>query len=429
MENCLHLQDTAFSPNRPRLQPPSKLLGRARGMDQMLTADCWACVLHALHAAKASLCELLRASAACRTSRLAISLVREIWLNTTSECDARMLARFMSVHLVRVSCFDRDATLEETMRANPGTEQHPTRPNCLQYVGTLAPDTLHPVWHGGGVPAGPSDKVADQDMCRRLPYALCALPRLECVNVDSTIGVDLDSTPQQQHAFKEFLLAICAARCAGQLRSLRYIEHDCLDCERTASRHVFNGMLYKRIGEECLCADLLSGMPLENLIQYIEAHGLCADKADIVRSMVQRGEPLGELIQSSRASGIFCPSECGSYDVREEGVSSTIQVLNTSPHVPTYFDCCFCALVNSVACDPAIVILVEAGYRPSPALHEAAASGRLEKFMIIANIDDGEEDAPSEEVVEVRAKAAVAWVLGKRVDRLGVGVPTWALGE
>ena len=146
---------------------------------------------------------------------------------------------------------------------------------------------------------------------------------------------------------------------------------------------------------------------------------------DIVRSIVRRGEPLGELIQSKRASGIFCPSECGSYDVREEGVSSTIQVLNTSPHVPTYFDCCFCALVNSVACDPAIVILVEAGYRPSPALHEAAASGRLEKFMIIANIDDGEEDAPSEEVVEVRAKAAVAWVLGKRVDRLGVGVPTW----
>jgi len=146
---------------------------------------------------------------------------------------------------------------------------------------------------------------------------------------------------------------------------------------------------------------------------------------DIVRSIVRRGEPLGELIQSSRARGIFCPSECGKYDVREEGaLLSTIQVLNTSPHVPTYFDCCFCACVNSVACDPAIVILVEAGYRPSPALHEAAASGRLEKFMTLEYVD-GEQGAPSEKVIKVRAKAAVAWVLGKRVDRLGVEVPTW----
>ena len=166
----------------------------------MLTADCWACVLHALHAAKASLYELLRASATCRTSRLAISLVREIWLNTASECNTRMLARFMSVHLVRVTCFDRDATPEETMKANPGTEQHPTCPDYLQYVGALAPDTLpdYPLWQDGGFPAGPSDKVADQDMCHRLPYALCALPRLECVHVDSLIGSDLDSTPQQQ---------------------------------------------------------------------------------------------------------------------------------------------------------------------------------------------------------------------------------------
>ena len=406
----------------------------------MLTADCWACVLHALCAArtswleraahKASLCELLRASAACRTSRLAISLVREIWLNTASECNTRMLARFMSVHLVRVTCFDRDATPEETVKANPGTEQHPTRPDYLQYVGAaLSPDTLHSMWQGGGVPAGPSDKVADQDMCHRLPYALCALPRLECVNVDSLIGADLDSTPQQQHAFKEFLLAICAARCAGQLRSLRLVEHGFLDCERTASRmwpHVVNGMLLKHVfNEDCLCADLLRGMPLENLIQYIEAHGLCADVTDIVRSIVRRGEPLGELIQSKRASGIFCPSECGKYDVQEDGALSTIQVLNTSPHVPTYFDCCFCACANSVACDPAIVILVEAGYRPSPALHEAAASGRLEKFMTLENCVYGEQSAPSEKVIEVRAKAAVAWVLGKRVDRLGVEVPTW----
>ena len=405
--------------------PPVVLLRRTRGM---LTADCWACVLHALHAAKASLCELLRASAACRTSRLAISLVREIWLNTASECNTRMLARFMSVHLVRVTCFDRDATPEETMKANPGTEQHPTCPDYLQYVGALAPDTLpdYPLWQDGGFPAGPSDKVADQDMCHRLPYALCALPRLECVHVDSEIGSDLDSTPQQQHAFREFLLAICAARCAGQLRSLRLIEHDYLDCERTVLRHVFNGVLLKPVfNEDCLCADLLRGMPLENLIQYIEHHGLCADVTDIVRSIVRRGEPLGELIQSSRARGIFCPSECGKYEVQEEGAFSTIQVLNTSPHVPTYFDCCFCACVNSVACDPAIVILVEAGYRPSPALHEAAASGRLEKFMTLENYVDGERVAPSEKVIKVRAKAAVAWVLGKRVDRLGVEVPTW----
>ena len=113
-----------------------------------LTADCWACVLHALlcshdmrradvcRASRPSLCEQLRVSAVCRASRLAISLVREIWLKTAAECDARMLARFTSVHHVTIGCFERAATLEETMMANPGTEQHPSHPDMLQHVGT-----------------------------------------------------------------------------------------------------------------------------------------------------------------------------------------------------------------------------------------------------------------------------------------------------
>ena len=47
-----------------------------------------------------------------------------------------MLARFTSVHHVTIGCFERAATLEETMMANPGTEQHPSHPDMLQHVGT-----------------------------------------------------------------------------------------------------------------------------------------------------------------------------------------------------------------------------------------------------------------------------------------------------
>tara|TARA_B100000795_G_scaffold268426_1_gene255351 strand:+ start:1033 stop:1428 length:396 start_codon:yes stop_codon:yes gene_type:complete len=112
------------------------------------------------------------------------------------------------------------------------------------------------------------------------------------------------------------------------------------------------------------------------------------------------------------------------------------KVLNIFPHAPTYFDCCFVACVNSVASDPAIMVLVEAGYRPGPALHEAAASGRLEEFMIFRNVvDDTGSDLPpaargaisaaTEKAVKVRAKAAVAWVLGKRVGKPGVEAAAW----
>ena len=112
------------------------------------------------------------------------------------------------------------------------------------------------------------------------------------------------------------------------------------------------------------------------------------------------------------------------------------KVLNIFPHAPTYFDCCFVACVNSVAFDPAIMVLVEAGYRPGPALHEAAASGRLEEFMIFRNVvDDTGSDLPpaargaisaaTEKAVKVRAKAAVAWVLGKRVGKPGVEAAAW----
>ena len=297
-----------------------------------LTSDCWACVLHALlcshdmrradvcRASRPSLCEQLRVSAVCRASRLAISLVREIWLKTAAECDARMLARFTSVHHVSIGCFERAATLEETMMANPGTEQHVIHPDMLQYVGTESTGS-------GGINAGPNNKVADAEMARRLPFALCALPRLTCLDADFT-GDDLDCTPQQSHVFRELALTVCAARDAGQLRSLRYIGHGYLTCDASACRHDGVRTLPP---ESCLCAVLLRGMPLENLISYLDSHGLCADKAEIMRALVLRGEPLGKPVLSprARACGCWCPSECGAH-----GTQGLLHLLHSSPHSP-----------------------------------------------------------------------------------------------
>ena len=77
------------------------------------------------------------------------------------------------------------------MAVNPGTEAHSTRTGLLQFVGTAPnPGDEEQVWgpnQGGGDPAGPV-KVADERMARRLPFALCALPRLEelCVDFDGS---------------------------------------------------------------------------------------------------------------------------------------------------------------------------------------------------------------------------------------------------
>ena len=175
--------------------------------------------------------------------------------------------------------------------------------------------------------AGPNNKVADAEMARRLPFALCALPRLTCLDADFT-GDDLDCTPQQTHVFREFTLTVCAARDAGQLRSLRYIGHGYLTCDASACRHDGVRTLPP---ESCLCAVLLRGMPLENLISYLDSHGLCADKAEIMRALVLRGEPLGKPVLSPRARvcGCWCPSECGAH-----GMQGLLHLLHSSPHSP-----------------------------------------------------------------------------------------------
>ena len=211
--------------------------------------------------------------------------------------------------------------------ANPGTEQHPSHPDMLQHVGT---ESIAPVGistGSGGINAGPNNKVADAEMARRLPFALCALPRLTCLDADFT-GDDLDCTPQQTHVFRELTLTVCAARDAGQLRSLRYIGHGYLTCDASACRHDGVRTLPP---ESCLCAVLLRGMPLENLISYLDSHGLCADKAEIMRALVLRGEPLGKPVLSPRARvcGCWCPSECGAH-----GMQGLLHLLHSSPHSP-----------------------------------------------------------------------------------------------
>ena len=327
MSQEFRVQTLSYSKRaRIPVYPPTLLVVRAllasRRHKSMLTLteDCWACVLHALlcshdmrganvcRASRPSLCEQLRVSAVCRASRLAISLVREIWLRTAAECDARMLARFTSVHHVSIGCFERAATLEEAMRANPGTEQHSSHPGDLQHVGTQG---IAPATGSGCITAGPNDKVADAEMARRLPFALCALPRLTCLDADFP-GDDLECTPQQTHVFRELILAVCAARQAGQLRSLRYIGHGYLTCNPSACRHDGVRALPP---ESCLCAVLLRGMPLENLIAYLDSHGLCTDKAEIMRALVLRGEPLGKPVPCPRARvcECWCPSECGAH--------------------------------------------------------------------------------------------------------------------
>ena len=258
----------------------------------------WACVLerccnpddeaYRLRSLAPEVHVLLRVSATCRAARDALRRVRAIGLSRAVDCNARLLVLFASARRVEVHCFGRACSLEEAIAANPGTEAHSTRRNLLQFVGTA--HVADGPNQGGGVPAGPV-LLADEKMARCLPFALCALPQLAELDLTDYDGCE-DSTHQQTHALKTFLLALCDARAAGQLTRLRYVGHHYLDCSRTSriidSDAPEDAQLARTDG--CLCSELLRGMPLLNLLTYMHLHGLCATKADKVRALLCRAD-------------------------------------------------------------------------------------------------------------------------------------------
>ena len=285
------------------------------------------------------------------------------------------------------------------MAANPGTEAHSTRAGLLQYVGTEPAPGEENAWDdGGGDAAGPI-QIAGEAMARRLPFALCALPFCEELDVDYP-GCE-DSTHQQTHVFKTFVLALCNACESGQLARLRFVEHAYLDCARTHRVIDVDAPNPTQVRDEgCMCADLLRSMPTRNLINYIEEHGLCANQTDIVRAVLRRNTAMDAQLEPSKlwpGPQIFrridaVPDEAGA------GRQVAVPLFSAAEH-PSCYDCCLavcCMMCWDLGAPPEldnpITLLWESG-RPGPALLDAARSGRLEEFV------------GTEEVV--------AWVLGQ----------------
>ena len=327
---------------------------------------------------------LLRVSSTCRAARHALRLVQEIRLASASECDTRILAHLVSVCYVEVCCI-HNATLAETMALNSGIEE-----KDLQGLRT---------------------QVADTEMTRRLPFALCALPRCAYIEVMGFEGYE-DSLEQITFVFKEFMHALCDARAAGQLRALRLVHHGCLDCEdlafrATSSRRVAGNWLplaadvLKARGGRCMCDKLLRHMPPHNILLYLELHDLCADPAERVRALLRSVE-VNEPVPKA-PDGVWCPSSgCGNLLESKPGSIDFVPLFRSDSLRPTYFDCCFASCVNSEDYDTGIAVLISAGGRPGPALREAAQSGRMKRLII----ENGNPDHYLE-----RANKVVEWVL------------------
>merc|ERR1712216_207327 len=146
----------------------------------------------------------------------------------------------------------------------------------------------------------------------------------------------------------------------------------------------------------------------------MEAHDLCSTSAGIARALVARRNmamdaPFGPL-RTWPGPEVRVPAPRLTGRGQDEPGPGTAQryvevPLLSAKFSPTYFDCCFACVSKNDGFDVAVAVLRDVG-RPGPALHDAAQSGRLEKYLPRFGMDEAE--AHSNE-------RAVAYVLGAEI--------------
>lgn len=138
--------------------------------------------------------------------------------------------------------------------------------------------------------------AADEEMARRLPFALSAFPLLEHVELT---GWELpggrvggrgwhgeDSTEQVWRVACKLMDGICSSIEAGSFAHLEYVDHGTHICPVTE-----HSLPPDLATDACRwhCRRLVDNMPVRQLFQYIWSHGLCVGELEIASTIVRRG--------------------------------------------------------------------------------------------------------------------------------------------
>ena len=193
-----------------------------------------------------SIRSILRASGTCRSSRRALQFIERAAVESAAEGNARALSLFPAAKRIDVRFVAAHSAQEQAEAAlEAGIGEGAQGGEANQQAATEA-SRQHADMRGDA-----------EELAQRLPFALCVIPNLSNVHTDYAGCQDVTpqantgaregggrraarhrgAAPSQQAraVFKTFLLGVCNARSAGQLRSLLYLEHGARNFSRPSA--------------------------------------------------------------------------------------------------------------------------------------------------------------------------------------------------
>jgi len=321
-------------------------------LSEILPKDLWPRVLSFVSSSPR---QLLQVSVICKEARCALQYVRLIHVDRAEELDVRVLKHFVGATTLSVSA-RRNVSRAEALAAN-----HLPADFQFSYVGAVGAERF--------------DWIYDEDIARRLPHALSALPLLEHLQFSDSWHFQEDPD-QVCRAVLHALEGIADNRLAGGLAKLRMVDfcgYTCCMKERVANAEEHDHVHWNHGLEEpgslaarCFCETMKQAWPVDSLLKFAwNGKGFCGTPLDFVDAAMRQGLDLNAPTRIWKGPTNMFPQRPTNFELialvwigkRQDGFYWRYDSID---------------LVEQ---------LVQRGGRVGPALRDAIVSGRMRAFL------------------------------------------------
>ena len=322
-------------------------------LSEILPKDLWPRVLSFVSSSPR---QLLQVSVICKEARCALQYVRLIHVDQAKELDVRVLKHFVGATTLSVSA-RRNVSRAEALAAN-----HLPADFQFSYVGAVGAERF--------------DWIYDEDIARRLPHALSALPLLEHLQFSDSWHFQEDPD-QVCRAVLHALEGIADNRLAGGLAKLRIVNlggYTCCMTTRVADAEEHDWVHYNHGLEEsgslaarCFCETMKRSWPVDSLLEFAwKDGGFCGTPLDFIDAAIRQGLDLNAPTRR--------------WYLREGGMF---------PQRPTNFELLAATWIGKrqdgfywrYDSIDLVEQLIQRGGRVGPVLRDAIASGRMRAFL------------------------------------------------